>query len=272
MFNNIKYVYVDLDGTTTNSTSRFSQRTLEAFRHLKNKGIRIGIITGRSIHTMQYEMDELCPELPSITINGAAIYSKNKTLIDETPLLFESNKVIDLFNKFGFSFMLYTKNGLYSNNDNNYFFRKLFDKINNYPDKYKNFELESIPSETWLKKRRAYKLLAWYDSESEKELLINNLQSINNINFYSSGEGLMDVCHKNVSKGRALKTIVNALQIDLNELIVFGDNENDISMFEVAKHSVAMSNANDNVKSYAKYVTELDCENDGFADYVFKNF
>lgn len=272
MFNNIKYIYVDLDGTTTNSTTRFSSKTLEAFKYLKNKGIKVGIISGRSIHTMQHELDELKPELPIVTVNGAAIYSKNRSIIDETLLPFESHKAIDIFLTFGFSFMVYAKNGLYSNNDNNYFFRKLFDKVVEYPDDYKNFELESIPSITWLKKRKAYKLLVWYDSEVEKNLLIDNLQKIPTLNVYSSGENLLDICNVTVSKGNALKLVSSALQIDLNELLVFGDNENDISMFQFAKHSVAMANANENVKSYAEHITDVSCEEDGFADFIFKNF
>lgn len=46
------------------------------------------------------------------------------------------------------------------------------------------------------------------------------------------------------------------------ELLAFGDGENDIKMFETVGTSVAMENANDKVKSIATYTT-LSNEEDG---------
>lgn len=46
------------------------------------------------------------------------------------------------------------------------------------------------------------------------------------------------------------------------ELLAFGDGENDIKMFETVGTSVAMGNANDKVKSIATYTT-LSNEEDG---------
>ncbi|KAJ3616755.1 hypothetical protein Zmor_009046 [Zophobas morio] len=57
------------------------------------------------------------------------------------------------------------------------------------------------------------------------------------------------------SKGNAVKFVANHLKVNLEKTIVFGDNFNDISMFEVAGRSVAMDNASQAVKNKATNIT-----------------
>ena len=47
-----------------------------------------------------------------------------------------------------------------------------------------------------------------------------------------------------------------SLKINLKDTISIGDDYNDISMFLVTGFSVAMENANNDVKSKAKYITK----------------
>lgn len=54
------------------------------------------------------------------------------------------------------------------------------------------------------------------------------------------------------------------LNIDLNDVCVFGDYLNDISMMKAAKYSVAMANAAEDVKKAAMVLTESNVNN-GFA-------
>lgn len=67
-----------------------------------------------------------------------------------------------------------------------------------------------------------------------------------------------------VSKGASLTRICGELGINLEDVVVFGDGENDLSMFEVAGTSVAMGNALDQVKQSATYVT-LSNDEDGIS-------
>ena len=64
-----------------------------------------------------------------------------------------------------------------------------------------------------------------------------------------------DVADVNTSKGNAVKMVCKALNIDLKDTISIGDDYNDVSMFEVTGASIAMGNANEEVKKKAKYVT-----------------
>ena len=58
----------------------------------------------------------------------------------------------------------------------------------------------------------------------------------------------VEIMHKGVNKGEALKALINYLGIDKDEVIAFGDNYNDLPMLELAGIGVVMGNANDEVK------------------------
>jgi hydroxymethylpyrimidine pyrophosphatase-like HAD family hydrolase len=51
----------------------------------------------------------------------------------------------------------------------------------------------------------------------------------------------------------------------------FGDQLNDISMIEEAHYGVAMINAVGELKSYTKYVTDYDFNNNGVIEFIKKH-
>ncbi|WDC84245.1 HAD hydrolase family protein [Caloramator sp. mosi_1] len=72
------------------------------------------------------------------------------------------------------------------------------------------------------------------------------------------------------SKGNALEYLAKYLNIGLDDVIAFGDNFNDISMFKKAGISVAMGNAEGEIKRICRFVTLTNSE-DGVADFIFKH-
>ena len=59
----------------------------------------------------------------------------------------------------------------------------------------------------------------------------------------------------------ALRYIMDLYQIDREEVLVFGDNYNDLSMFKAAGTSVAMENADRQIREQADFVTVSNDEN-----------
>ncbi len=57
------------------------------------------------------------------------------------------------------------------------------------------------------------------------------------------------------SKGTALTRVMEVMGIEKNQVLVFGDGENDVSMFGVSGYAVAMRNAMDSAKDVACYLT-----------------
>ena len=54
-----------------------------------------------------------------------------------------------------------------------------------------------------------------------------------------------------MDKSYGLKKLLNRWQVDPADLVVFGDGENDLEMFDLAGTSYAMGNAPANVKAAA---------------------
>ncbi len=73
---------------------------------------------------------------------------------------------------------------------------------------------------------------------------------------------VMEVVPKGCSKGTGILNVCERLQIPLEHTYAFGDSANDLPMFAVAGHSIAMGNATQLAKQQASYVTD-DLHNDG---------
>lgn len=110
-----------------------------------------------------------------------------------------------------------------------------------------------------------------FDDLEFRNKLYEKLLSKTTINTAASHYSNIEVTNRDASKGLALQHLIDVLKINKDEVMAIGDNDNDISMLEVAGISVAMGNASDNVKSYSDYVT-ADVKEDGFAQAVRKYF
>lgn len=74
-----------------------------------------------------------------------------------------------------------------------------------------------------------------------------------------------DVTIVGCDKGDAVRGVAESLGVPIEDVYVFGDGINDLSMIEAAGHGVAMGNAVDEVKAAAEYVT-TDIDKDGIAN------
>ena len=77
--------------------------------------------------------------------------------------------------------------------------------------------------------------------------------------------------NKTVSKGSGIIQYCNDHNIPLDEVIGFGDAENDIEMLRAVGWSVALSDGMDDVKSITNDVTKYDSSNDGVGHYLWDN-
>ncbi len=68
--------------------------------------------------------------------------------------------------------------------------------------------------------------------------------------------GCLEVISNEVSKGNAIVYLQDILKIKPEDVVVAGDNYNDISMFKIFENSFAMEMAPNDVKSYAKNVAK----------------
>lgn len=92
-----------------------------------------------------------------------------------------------------------------------------------------------------------------YDCENQieglKEELYDRFGEV--ADFVYSGNGWLDMILKGTGKGTALQYLMERDGLSTDEILVFGDNENDISMFELAKISYAKDHSKEHVKRCA---------------------
>jgi|TARA_B100001964_G_scaffold159973_1_gene175713 hypothetical protein len=94
------------------------------------------------------------------------------------------------------------------------------------------------------------------------EPVYNELRSLftNDLNIYfakdvsNTGFHWLQSFHQEANKGKMLKRMTQHLGISLLETVVFGDYLNDIDMFKIAGHAIAVENALPEVKSVAQQV------------------
>jgi hydroxymethylpyrimidine pyrophosphatase-like HAD family hydrolase len=88
----------------------------------------------------------------------------------------------------------------------------------------------------------------------------------------STFPGTVEVMDKNVTKGTGLAKIAAANNISMDEVIAFGDNENDNPLLTAAGWGVCLANGSDGTKAIADDVTEQDCFAGGAGIYLIEKY
>ncbi|MCI4671542.1 MAG: HAD family hydrolase [Bacteroidia bacterium] len=89
-------------------------------------------------------------------------------------------------------------------------------------------------------------------------------------NWYDESWFWLSLYHVNATKGHAIQTLIQEEGFELEDLAVFGDNLNDISMFEIAPKAIAMGNARKEIKDIAHEVIGTN-ETDAVVKYIAKS-
>jgi len=89
------------------------------------------------------------------------------------------------------------------------------------------------------------------------------------MDVYRSADYFLECVPLGIDKARSLDRLITTLGITKEEVIACGDGYNDLSMINFSGLGVAMSNAADDIKAQADYVT-LSNEEDGIAHVVDK--
>lgn len=159
--------------------------------------------------------------------------------------------------------------------------REIYNKIEQYASRLPRFHLSAI------REGRA-KCVSSFDEYLEKEgqhiVKINfpgsNIRNCPEVReefiktgFFevTSDGGNLELTQSGCNKGEALMWLSDYLKMPRNQIVAFGDGNNDLSMIRCANWGVAMGNASDEVKSNARYRTASNTQ-DGIADFIVKRF
>lgn len=271
MIYGIRQVYFDLDGTLIPSSGKISNRTVLAISYLKSKGIKVGIATGRSQYFTKPFANIIQPDLPYVCINGAAVLDNNFGILKEEMFPKSAYGIFDILVEKNIPFLIYNREGVYFNTDTHPFCKKLANMktILGIKDV---FDFKCIDDIHFFKNNEFYKILVSFKDEQQRKEIESFLEGFLDVTFASSQTNVLDIFSSKADKSYGIKYALERMGKKTDGLMVFGDNENDIKMFKMVFNSVALANAKQEVKAYATMKTDLTCEDEGVADFIFKNF
>lgn len=86
-------------------------------------------------------------------------------------------------------------------------------------------------------------------------------------NPYSPGWYWFTIQDRKATKAQAIQTLLHQKHLDNHELVVFGDQSNDLPMFQIAHRRIAVANAIDDLKRHATHVIDSN-EQDGVVKFL----
>lgn len=262
----IKMVICDMDGTLLNSNLEISQQNLQAIADLREKGIRFCIATGRPEQLVKEYIEPLRMKDPMIMYNGSVIghpFEKEKLY----ELKLENNDmkaIIEYCEENDVIYMPYTKDKIISKPNYRVDF---FEKRNESLAEKNKCVFKDIRNIDDILDNSVNKILIIENNEEKFKKVNEFVNKFEQFEVASSQKGFIDINPKGASKGNALRILANHFGYKLDEIVAFGDQDNDVSMLEVAGISIAMANASEKAKNAADYITDSN-NNSGVAKWI----
>ena len=268
-----KLVAIDMDGTLLNSDNEISTRNIDILQKAIKKGIYIVLSTGRILGSALYYANSINIKNPIVACNGAIVsWGKGKSILYEKAIKIQTSKeVIELAEKSGIYYHFYDRDTFYTkkvDDENLEFYESKKNNLKKQQVKLKVLEnpIELLDTD----KPNIYKFVFVEDDRDKLIDFRQKLKTIEEINICSSWFNNIEVMNDGVSKGSGLKYLINKLNIDKSEVVAIGDNENDISMFEMAGLAVAMGNGDEIIRKHSHVITDTNDEN-GVANAIEKH-
>ena len=258
----IRLIATDMDDTLLDRSSSLTARTHEALRKAMDAGVMISLSSGRMPESMLPFASEIGVNAPMILFNGALIYDHrtDETLFSNPIPADTAKKVAQMIEAEGIYLQVYPGKGYYCNHRCG------------HTDKYEASirvpctEL-GVPVSQWMHEDMV-KMLA-IASPEEIDALQQKLRAAfpAGVNFMKSKAHYLEIVAEGIDKGRAIRVLAEKLGLETDEIMAFGDGQNDKTMIAAAGLGVAMENAVAQCKAEAKLIAPPSWE-DGVAQVI----
>lgn len=251
-----------MDGTLLNSKDIISEENEVALKKLQQMGVEVIIASGRVDLLMKSFIKQLGLKGHIICCNGGLI--KN---IETGEILYSKvmdkdavREIIKYSLENNINYLIYTNDVVYSSENNPK--ADKYEKLNKSLSKDLQIPITYM-DDTMIKNIDnidIFKILFVCDNHEIVEVAQKHLSKSDKLTAVSSVKGLLDIMASSTSKGHGLRILSDKLDVDLDKVIAFGDNYNDVEMFQCVGMPIAMENAEEDVKLQAKYVTRSNDE------------
>ena len=270
--NKIRMIVLDLDGTLFNSEGKIPEENKKILQDANGMGIYVVLSSGRMTDCVSPTADKLGIDCPLIVYNGAMVRSKKsegRKIIFHKPLQAKyGDMLIDYTLKNHFHLNYYLDDVLYAQNDSS---------LRKYADVYSiqtGAVFHFVSDLRQFKGKEPTKLILITDPSDpdnsrpryrNEQYDYFSLLLGRNIYIAKTNPEYLEFMNKGVDKGVALIKLAEYYGVDIQEVIAFGDGDNDTPMIAQAGIGVAMANATQKSKSAAKIISEWNNDQSGVA-------
>ncbi|WP_294581847.1 Cof-type HAD-IIB family hydrolase [uncultured Thomasclavelia sp.] len=239
----IKAVFFDIDGTLLDpKTKEMPQSTLQALHELHENGIKVFVATGRSPITLDvvknyFDFDGY------LTCNGQYCFNSQEVIyekyIDENDI----KTILPYVNQENIPVLFAELTCCYSN-IHNYLLDESADYLNE--PRYPVRKPDEIIGQ------KIVQMMAYMDEKEDEDFL----KRASHCKSARWTDRFADIIPIDGGKNVGIERMIEYYQIDISEVMAFGDGKNDLDMLRYANIGVAMGNALDIVKEASDFVTK----------------
>ena len=252
----IKIVATDMDGTLLDPRGQLDLPRLEKILDkLDHRGVRFVIATGNEVHRMRQLLGHLAERVVLVVANGARIFENNELLqaqtwddamVDRALAYFKGRECQDQFVVTAMNGG-FVKEGTVFTELDKFMTPEMIEKLY----QRMNFVDEFDPN--------LFGGVLKMSMVVGEERLDSVLQEVNDlfdgrVRAVSSGYGCIDILQDGIHKAWGLVELLKRWNLKPEQIMAFGDSENDIEMLELAGISYTMENAEEAVKRVATKV------------------
>lgn len=273
----MKTLYIsDLDGTLFNREKEVSDFSRQVINRFIEEGGLFTVATARTAYSCIGKLQRIKIQVPLILMNGVFFYDMARQRYAEAQSMdpdkiWEVEKVLERHHNQGFLY-------LYEENSISIYYKNTEDVKNS--QYFRDWALDQCPA---IQKTACFAdaargkdavYFAWTGKEEELLSIWEDLKEMEGVsssyyqNIYN-GMFCLEAFDAKASKASALQRLKDRLGAD--QVIVFGDNMNDISMIQAADESYATDNAVEEVKRIVHGVLDS-CDDDGVAKFLKKKY
>lgn len=244
----IKAAFFDIDGTLFSHTIHaIPESTRRTVNLLREKGIKVFIATGRSLkETKRVPLGDMKFD-GYVTLNGQICLDAEEKILFEAPIKGEDGAyLLDAFVNKKFPLAIVEKDRIYINYIDDSVIRA-----------QKSVNIPLLPIKEY-QGAPIYQFIGYMNRE-ETGKIAPKIPNCKITRWYDEG---IDIISKDGGKANGIQKVLEFYGMTKEEIIAFGDSDNDMDMLEFAGIGVAMGNAEESVKAVADYVT-TDIDEDG---------
>lgn len=268
---NIQLLAIDMDGTTLNRKNALSPATRNALQRAADAGILVVPATGRQFFGLPPELEAVHGIRYYLCSNGAVVFDRQEEKILHCDLMQPSQALRALAEISRWESAVtdvYIAGKAYTTIDRYQApLRFGVDALHIKTFLASRIPVKSLPDLIRQKQLQPEKIFSIFLNTTEHKTCWDVLCAQPDLAVTNSIPNAIEVTNVTATKGGGLQALAAHLHIPQDAVMAVGDGLNDLTMLDWAGISVAMGNADINVKRHARYET-ASCDEDGLAKAV----